>query len=210
MTVSVALRSRLVDGLADLDLPASESQVNQLLAFLVLLQKWNRTYNLTAIRDLESGVDLHLLDSLAVLPYLRGRRILDVGTGGGLPGIPLALMSEGREFVLLDSSGKKIRFVQQAVMELGLANVEAVATRIEDYHPSQLFDVIVTRAFASLEMIQSLTRRLLAPGGVILALKSRMAEQEMAGMTEHTGIHVHRLVIPGVDAERSLIELTGI
>lgn len=210
MTVSQALRERLLNGMEVLGLPGSEAQTDDLLAFLVLMQKWNRTYNLTAIRDLYSGVDLHLLDSLAVLPYLRGQRILDVGTGAGLPGIPLAVMSEGRQFVLLDSSSKKIRFVRQAVMELRLSNVETMATRIEAYQPSVLFDVVVTRAFASLDDIRLLTERLLVPGGVILALKGRMPEHEMAAFEAEPGFRVHRLLVPGVEAERCLIEMAAI
>lgn len=208
MTVSAALRQRLQEGVAALGLSCSEVQLDCLLAYLVLLQKWNRTYNLTAIRDLYSGVDLHLLDSLAVLPYLRGRRILDVGTGAGLPGIPLAILSPDQRFVLLDSSGKKIRFVRQALLELGLSNVDAVASRVEEYHPTQLFDQVVTRAFASLDAIRALTERLLVPGGVILALKGRLPEHGVADFEVGAGMRAHRLEVPGVEAERSLIEMT--
>ena len=166
---------RLSEGISALDIPSTQEQQRKLLAFLRLIDKWNRVYNLTAIRDLRTGVDLHLLDSLTVWPYLRGERIIDVGTGAGLPGIPLAIMSGSRHFVLLDSNAKKTRFVQQAVIELGLPNVEVITTRVEDYRPERAFDTVVTRAYASLADILSKTRRLLIPRGVILAQKGQLS-----------------------------------
>ena len=201
------LQERLTAGLSALGIPCTLGQSERLLAFLGLMQKWSRTYNLTAIRDLRAGVDLHLLDSAAVWPFLSGRRILDVGTGAGLPGIPLAILSEDRQFVLLDSSAKKIRFVRHAMMELGLQNVEAVAARLEDYR-AEVFDTIMARAFASLADIRAATARLLAPSGRILALKGRLPEGEIASV-EAARIHVYRLAVPGVDAERHLVEMAA-
>ncbi|WP_347257440.1 16S rRNA (guanine(527)-N(7))-methyltransferase RsmG [Methylocaldum sp.] len=197
---------RLADGITALNIPFTPEQHEKLLAFLRLIQKWNRVYNLTAIRDLRTGVDLHLLDSLTIWPYLRGERILDVGTGAGLPGIPLAVMSESRHFVLLDSNAKKTRFVQQAVIELGLANVEVVTSRVEDYHPDHGFDTILARAYASLAEIMETTRRMLAPHGVILAQKGQFPEGEIQTLKD-SPVKSHRLKIPGLDVERHLIEI---
>jgi 16S rRNA (guanine527-N7)-methyltransferase len=197
---------RLSEGITALNIPFTPEQQDKLLAFLRLIQKWNRVYNLTAIRDLRTGVDLHLLDSLTVWPYLRGERILDVGTGAGLPGIPLAVMSGGRHFVLLDSNAKKTRFVQQAVIELGLSNVEVVTARVEDYRPDRGFDTILTRAYANLVEILATTGRLLVPRGVILAQKGQLPEREIQTL-KHCTVRTHMLNIPGLDVERHLVEI---
>ncbi|CAI8879694.1 16S rRNA (guanine(527)-N(7))-methyltransferase RsmG [Methylocaldum szegediense] len=197
---------RLSEGISALDIPSTQEQQRKLLAFLRLIDKWNRVYNLTAIRDLRTGVDLHLLDSLTVWPYLRGERIIDVGTGAGLPGIPLAIMSGSRHFVLLDSNAKKTRFVQQAVIELGLPNVEVITTRVEDYRPERAFDTVVTRAYASLADILAKTRRLLIPRGVILAQKGQLPEKEVQSV-KHCTVRTHKLTIPGLDVERHLVEI---
>jgi 16S rRNA (guanine527-N7)-methyltransferase len=186
---------------------ATQEQQDRLLQFLALLQKWNRVYNLTSITNPAQMVRLHLLDSLLVLPHLHGARILDVGTGAGLPGIPLAVMSPEREFMLLDGSVKKTRFVQQAAIELGLGNVRVVHERVEKFESSSGFDTILCRAFASLSQIVALTARLLTPGGIILAQKGRLPEDEMRQL-DHVRVKIFPAKIPGVDAERHLIEIT--
>jgi len=193
--------------MAALQTQATEEQRERLLEFLALLQKWNRVYNLTSITNPEQMVRLHLLDSLLVLPHLHGTRILDVGTGAGLPGIPLAVMSPDREFVLLDGSGKKTRFVRQAAIELGLGNVRVVHERIEKFDSPSGFDTILCRAFSSLSQIVALTARLLTPGGIILAQKGRLPEDEIRRLN-HVGVKIFPAKIPGVDAERHLIEIT--
>lgn len=200
--------SRLAAGMTALGFSDHPAQRKSLLAFLALLHKWNRAYNLTAIRNPREGVDLHLLDSLTLAPYLHGGRILDVGTGAGLPGLPLAIVNPEREFVLLDSNAKKTRFVRQAVIELGLRNVEVVTTRIEDYQPERGFDSILSRAFASLDKIVATTERLLAPQGKILAQKGLLPRQEIETLTHHT-VRVHKLAVPGLDLERHLVDITA-
>jgi 16S rRNA (guanine527-N7)-methyltransferase len=179
-----------------------------LLGYLELLDKWGRTYNLTAIRERRSAIDRHLLDSLAVNAFLAGSRVLDVGTGAGLPGIPLAIVNPGMTFVLLDRSSKKIRFVRQAIMSLGLKNAEAVAARVEDFAPEAPFDVILARAFASLADIWRGAAPLLAPGGRVLAMKGQWPEAEIGRLGHKVNLRVHAVPVPGMDAERHLVEMS--
>jgi 16S rRNA (guanine527-N7)-methyltransferase len=197
----------LTEGAAAMALPLTSAQIEKLMAFLRLLQKWNRVYNLTAIDKPVGMARLHLLDSLAVLPYLGGERVLDVGTGAGLPGIPLAIAAPGKSFVLLDSNSKKTRFVRQAAIELGLRNVEVVHERIERFDPAQDFDVILSRAFASLSDMVQQTRRLLKPGGILLAQKGRFPSEEIAALTGVTA-ESHPVAVPGVAAERHFIQIS--
>lgn len=195
----------LAEGLAQMGVVADAGQRERLLVFLQLLRKWNRVYNLTSITEPADMVRLHLLDSLAVLPHLKGRRVLDVGTGAGLPGIPLALLAGDKDFTLLDGNSKKTRFVQQAIIELGLRNARVVHARIERYADPEGFDVILARAFASLPVIVEHTRRLLARGGVILAQKGKWAAQDSP---PPFAVESVPLKIPGVDAERHLLSVT--
>ena len=139
-------QARLQAGLQALNLPLSATVQEQLLQFVQLLIKWNRVYNLTSVRKPDDIIVRHILDSLVVVPYLEAQRVLDVGTGAGLPGIPLSLACPDTQFVLLDSNNKKVRFVRQAVAELGLDNVTVEQTRVEDYRPGQPFDAVVSRA----------------------------------------------------------------
>ncbi len=196
-------------GLAALGLAPGAAVEQRLLDFLALLGKWNRTYNLTAVRDPEEMVTRHLLDSLAIEPHLRGPRVLDVGTGAGLPGIPLALVHPELSFVMLDSLAKKIHFVRQAIAELGLTNAEAVQARVEDYRPAAPFDTVVARAFASIPDMLAHAGHLCARGGRFLAMKGGHPRAELdavpAGFTVEV---VHRLSVPGLDAERHLVVLT--
>ena len=196
----------LSDGLEAMNIAYSTKQLNCLLEFLGLLQKWNRVYNLTSIDSPVERVRMHLLDSLAVLPYLQGISVLDVGTGAGLPGLPLALFSPDREFTLLDSNAKKTRFVRQAAIELGLANVNVVHERIELFRTSNGFDSILARAFANLPELTGQTIRLLNPGGVILAQKGKLPQDELI-LLENAVVEVFSLEIPGIDAERHLIAI---
>ena len=200
-----ACRERLQQGVAKLGLSMDATQERLLLQFLRLLVKWNRAYNLTAVRDPLEMVERHLLDSLAVLPHLCGRRCLDMGTGPGLPGIPLAVMRPDIAFVLLDSNGKKIRFVRQAVLELGLANVEPVHARLESYRPEQGFDTLVARAFTALPDMLRLSEGLRDAQGVLLAMKGRLPVWELVGMEAGRDYAVIPMPLVSDDRERCLI-----
>ena len=200
-----SLLEKLAEGLTALPLELNASVQNQLIDFLHLLVKWNRAYNLTAVRQPEQMVTRHLLDSLVIGPYLQGPRILDVGTGAGLPGIPLALAYPDCHFTLLDSNGKKIRFVTQAVAELGLANVDVVQSRVEAFQPASRFDTITARAYASIEELVSQTTHLLADGGQYLIMKGAYPVAEVEAMpTGYRLEAIHQLNVPKLDAERHL------
>lgn len=202
------LDKTLAHGLEQMHIALAPPARATLLQFLKLLEKWNATYNLTAVREIEQMVPKHLLDSLAVLPYLQGPRVLDVGTGAGLPGIPLALARPDLQFVLLDSNAKKLRFVTQAVHELGIANVEVVQHAVEKYAPPAPFDTVIARAFAAIpDMLQS-SRHLCRPGGVVLAMKGVFPQEEIAGVG--AGFRVREakpLQVPGLDAARHIVVL---
>jgi 16S rRNA (guanine527-N7)-methyltransferase len=200
-----ACRTLLESGLNTLNLPFKSEQIEQLLAFIKLIAKWNKAYNLTAVRNNEDMARLHILDSLAILPYIEGKRVIDIGTGAGLPGIPLAIFLPELEFVLLDSNAKKTRFVQQVILELKLKNVSVLHSRVEEYLPEQGFDTITTRAFASLPDIMKLTAHLRAANGVLLAMKGQIPEAELA-QVNGTVIPIH---VPDVEAERCLIRITS-
>ncbi|MGB0711919.1 MAG: 16S rRNA (guanine(527)-N(7))-methyltransferase RsmG [Gammaproteobacteria bacterium] len=170
-------REVLVQGLRGLDLSLSPDVVDRLLAYRDLLAKWNRAYNLTAVRDPREMIHRHLVDSLIALPHVQGRRILDMGTGAGLPGIPFAIVAPERQFTLLDANGKKTRFCTQAVHELGLDNVEVRQQRAESFQ-SDPFDTVCSRAFSELALFWSLARPLLKADGVALAMKAEPDERE--------------------------------
>ena len=197
-------RKILVSGLESLNLSIDEDKVGQLLGFIKLLEKWNKAYNLTAIRDREAMVRLHLLDSLAIVPFIDGKRVIDIGTGAGLPGIPLAIYLPDIEFVLLDSNAKKTRFVQQAIIDLKLANVSVCHNRVEQYHPEKGFDTAITRAFASLSDIVQLTAHLLNKDGVLLAMKGQAPDVPELESAITTLIPVN---VPGITAERCLVRI---
>jgi 16S rRNA (guanine527-N7)-methyltransferase len=202
-------REELSAGLDMLGLSSVGALPERLLAYVALLAKWNRAYNLTAVRDRQEMVLRHLLDSLSVLPWVVGPRLLDMGSGGGLPGIPLALACPELDVVLLDSNLKKSRFQRQAVIELPLSNVAVVEMRAEDYRPDAGFDTVVSRAFSSLLEFLRLGRPLLAPGGRLLAMKGHIDEKEVAQTErERVKLRVHELRVPGLDAERHLVEIS--
>jgi 16S rRNA (guanine527-N7)-methyltransferase len=207
--VSSYLDEQLEQGVEALGLELGPDTTSRLLQYLELIRKWNRVYNLTAIKDSEQMLSHHLLDSLSIVPYLRGSRILDIGSGAGLPGIPVALSCPDRHVVMMDASGKKARFVQQAITELVLDNAESVHARAEDYTVSEGFDTVVSRAFSSLADFVQLALPFVRPSGQLLAMKGRYPVQELEELP--AGIRVvavHRLEVPLLDSERHLVEMT--
>ena len=205
-TSTLTPSARLDEGLSAMGLALSEEQRQYLIRFLSLLAHWNRAYNLTAVHDPQEAVTRHLLDSLAVLPFLMGTPILDLGTGPGLPGIPLAIAKPSAHFVLLDSNGKKIRFVRQVALELGLGRIEAIQARMESYRPQRKFATIVSRAVAELDSLWQVAEPLLASPGRLLIMKGRRPDTELATLSAPAP-RCHRLTVPGLDAERHLIEI---
>lgn len=203
--------AELTHGLAELKLDLTQEQIARLEAYLALLAKWNQTYNLTAVREEERMVSYHLLDSLTLVPQLAGgTRLLDVGSGGGMPGIPAAIARPDLQVVLLDSNHKKTTFLRQAVIELKLDNVEVVTNRVEAYQPDQKFDRITSRAFAELAEFVKLTRHLLAPGGQYVAMKGVYPYEEIALLPEGFAVaEVLPLTVPGLDAERHLVRIVA-
>ena len=200
----------LAEGISELGLELSDAQQSQLLDHLDLLLKWNRVYNLTAITDHRSGVVRHLLDSLAIAPYIDGERLLDVGSGGGLPGIPLAITYPEKRFTLLDSNSKKTRFLVQAKGELGLANLNVVHSRIEEFRPERPFELILSRAFASLKDIVTLTGPLLGKGGRVMAMKGQITTNELAEIPQ--GYRIEKkieLAVPGLQQEQRHLLIIG-
>lgn len=200
------MRRLLLDGLNQLSLDAGLA--DSLLAYLELLQKWNKAYNLTAIRDPHDMVVLHLLDSLTVLPYLRGTAVLDVGTGAGLPGIPLAIAHPDVAFTLLDTNGKKTRFIEYAVRQLGVANVRVEKSRIEEYAPPDKFTTIVSRAFSSLDAFARVCHPLLRTDGYLLAMKGKLPKEEIDALNKaQWEVSSQPVDVPGLDAERHMVML---
>lgn len=196
----------LARGLGELALPLPADAPEQLLAYLAVLQKWNRTYNLTAIRDPELMVSHHLLDSLAVLRELPAGTLADIGTGAGLPGIPIAIAEPGRPVTLNDASDKKGAFLRQAVIELKLKNARVHVGRAEDWRPARRFEVAICRGFASLAAIVAACRHLLSVGGVLAAMKGTFPRDELARVPPGCDCHdVRRLHVPLLGAERHLV-----
>jgi len=204
----MTLQEQLTAGVAALGLALPEGAEAKLLAYLALLDKWNRVYNLTAVRDAERMVSHHLLDSLAAAPFFDGETVLDVGSGGGLPGIPLAIARPELQVTLIDSIAKKTAFLLQAKAELGLANLNVITGRVEDYRPEAQFDVITSRAFSDLKEFVTLTRHLLKPAGRWLAMKGLMPHEEIATLPGWVKVGAnHALAVPGLEASRHLIVL---
>jgi 16S rRNA (guanine527-N7)-methyltransferase len=202
-------RTALERGLQMLGLALSAGVGEQLLRYTALLAKWNRTYNLTAVRDPLAMVSHHLLDSLAVLPHLAfaptGAHVADIGSGPGLPGIPLAMARPDWHVALVESNDKKAAFLQQAKIELALANVEIHAGRVEAWRPAERFAVVISRAFAELADFVAACRHLVAPGGVMAAMKGKDPRSEIARLPNEYRCQVLRLDVPFVDAERHLV-----
>lgn len=222
------LTKKLAESLKQQALDIGQTEQEKLIQFVILLNKWNKVYNLTSIRKPEDMIALHLLDSLVMLPYLSTsvstksssakeiKQILDVGTGGGIPGIPLAICCPEISFVLLDARGKKIRFIQTVIAQLGLKNVTAVHSRVEDFHVAEeeKFERIISRAFASLDEMLMFCQHLCFRGqgfsedGLFLAMKGQIPEEEIAQLPEGFRIEaINELKVFGLNAERHLIQI---
>lgn len=198
----------LVDGLRTLGLEASANRVERHQAYLGLLAKWNRVYNLTAVRDPGDMVVRHILDSLTVAPFVRGAALADVGSGAGLPGIPLAIQSPERSVTLLEASGKKARFLRQVVIELGLGNVRVVEGRVEEYPGNREFDTVVSRAFAATPAFVRLAGRMCAEGGRILAMQGGAGEMRLgAPVGSFVVTACDAVSVPGLSAQRHIVSL---
>lgn len=202
----MSLRTTLDQGLLELGLALPEDKRQQLLDYVALLNKWNKVHNLTAVRDPEEMVTLHLLDSLALLPHVQAKRLLDVGSGAGLPGIPLAICLPALHVTVMDSNQKKASFMRQAKAELGLDNLEVVCGRVEDYQPEAPFDVITSRAFSELALFVKLTRHLGTEGGQWLAMKGVYPQEELDKL-DLVPSQVLPLKVPGLQAQRHLVFL---
>lgn len=202
-------RIALTDGIRKLSLSLSEKKIEDLLAYHQLMIKWNKAYNLTAVRDPLAMVSRHLVDSLSIAPYIEGQRFIDVGTGGGLPGIVMAIIFPEKSFDLLDSNGKKTRFLFQVKTELKLTNVNVHHCRVEQHKPEYGYDGILSRAFATLKDMVDGSRQLLADGGRFYAMKGVYPRQELRDIPKPYKVETcHTLQVPGTDGERHLIVMT--
>lgn len=204
----MSLAEKLAQGIAELALSVPAGTQRKLLDYLALIAKWNRIHNLTAVRECSKMVGSHLLDCLAVVPHVEARTALDVGSGAGLPGIPLALMWPQASVTLLDSNHKKAAFLRQAVIELGLKNADVVCERVETWRPVQLFDLVISRAFSDLPDFLQLAGRLCAADGAIAAMKGVYPYEELAQLPREFKLRgVVPLTVPGMRAERHLVLL---
>lgn len=203
------LSSELAVGLKSMGLVVSDETQDKILRYIQALEKWNRVYNLIGDADTRQILSRHVFDSLSISQFITGKNIIDVGTGAGLPGIPLALLHPEQQFTLIDSNGKKTRFMQQVVHDLAIKNCQIITNRVESFNPPLCFDNIVSRAFASLDKMLTVTRHLLCPAGKFLAMKGKIPTEELAALSEVFKIHLHELNVPGINAKRHLIILEG-
>ena len=202
------LTFQLEKGLQTLGIESTPEQVALLIEYLALLEKWNKVYNLTAIRDPQEMLVKHLLDSLATVPYIEGQRWIDVGTGGGLPGIPLAIMFPEKQIDLLDSNSKKTRFLIQVKAELDLKNTQVIHDRVENYQPAELYDAVISRAFASMNDMLNWTNHLLKEGGAWWAMKGQKEFEDLTALPGQVSVQeVIELSVPELDAERMLLKV---
>jgi 16S rRNA (guanine527-N7)-methyltransferase len=211
LTTTTILRELLDNGLTDMQLKFDETVCTNLLRYVALLDKWNKVYNLTAVRDPERMVGLHILDSLSVLPYVKhASTLIDVGSGGGLPGIPLAIclsqIAPQARVTLLDTVSKKTTFLRHVIGELRLQNVEVVTDRVENFHPAKQFDIVVSRAFAELKDFVDGASHLCTPSGTLLAMKGVHPFDEIARLgSEYRTASVQALLVPQIDSQRHLV-----
>lgn len=199
------LKNKLVNLIKQTDLSITDQQIDQLVCYVEMLNKWNKAYNLTSVRDPNEMLVKHIMDSLVVSPYLKGDTFIDVGTGPGLPGIPLAIINPHKQFDLVDSLGKRVRFLKQVQFELKIENITPVQSRIEQY-TDKSFDGVISRAFASLEDMLNWCEHLPNQNGAFYALKSIASQEELKSLpAEYHVKDVIELVVPHLDGQRNLI-----
>ncbi len=194
----------LAKGIASMGLAVSDEAQQKLLAYLSLLQKWNKVYNLTAVRDPLEMVTLHLLDSLSVLPHINSKNLLDVGSGGGLPGIVLAICNPELQVTTIDTVQKKVIFMRQVKGELGLDNLSPIHARVENFQPNEPFEIVISRAFSEIGLFIELTQHLIVENGRWLAMKGVMPATELDGLAVQPA-NIMPLKVAGLDAERHLL-----
>ncbi|NOI83284.1 16S rRNA (guanine(527)-N(7))-methyltransferase RsmG [Vibrio tubiashii] len=204
------LRTQLDELIAQTDLEVSPRQREQLVDYVEMLNKWNKAYNLTSVRDPQEMLVKHIMDSIIVSTHLQGERFIDVGTGPGLPGIPLSIMNPDKAFVLLDSLGKRIRFIKQVLHELKIENVTPIQSRVEEYQPEDKFDGVLSRAFASMtDMVEWCHHLPKSQGGHFLALKGQLPQDEIEQLPEWCSVtDVKALNVPQLEGERHLVILS--
>jgi 16S rRNA (guanine527-N7)-methyltransferase len=203
-----AFSSKLAQAIDVLQLTITPTQQQLLLQYLVTLHKWNKAYNLSGLEKLEDMLVLHLIDSLTVLPYIQAERVADIGTGAGLPGLVLAICLPDTQFFLMDSNGKKTRFLFQAAVNLGLRNVQAIHTRVEDYAMVPQVAIVISRAFASIRNFVETSQHLLSTNGALLAMKGQYPTAEIADLpTGFALVSSHVLNVPGSTATRHLLDI---
>lgn len=208
MTELQGLSEKFDEAVALAHLNVTEEQKQKLMQFLAMLNKWNKAYNLTSVRDPQQMLYTHILDSIAIAPLLKDNHYIDVGTGPGLPGIPLAIMCPEKTFCLLDSLGKRVRFMTQVKHELKLPNITPIQSRVQEFHPEQPFEGVLSRAFASLKDMLHWCSHLVDSNGKFLALKGQYPQEEIAELSADYKIETELQVqVPGLDAERHLITL---
>ena len=204
------LRSQLDALIAQTDLDVSEQQREQLVGYVAMLDKWNKAYNLTSVRDPQEMLVKHIMDSIIVSTHLQGERFIDVGTSPGLPGVPLAIMNPGKQFFLLDSLGKRIRFIKQVLHELKIENVTPIQSRVEEYQPEDKFDGVLSRAFASItDMVEWCHHLPKAKTGCFLALKGQLPQSEIEQLPGWCSVtDIKALKVPQLEGERHLVILS--
>jgi len=205
-------RTELLDllhrGLAEMGQPLDCQKESQLIRYIELISQWNRVFNLSSIRDTDTMVARHLLDSLSILPYIKGRTIIDVGTGAGLPGIPLSIAMPDHHFCLLDNNRKKIQFLEKVSQQMSLRNVHIVNRKVEEFHVEPLFESVISRSFSTLGDFLALSKHLVKPGGQILAMKGVYPLTELQELNPvFKVIDIHPLKVPKLSAERHVVEL---
>lgn len=200
------LSASLAKGIKNLELTLTDEQQHKLVGYVLLMHKWNKAYNLTSVRDPMEMMVKHILDSIAIAPYVDKQRIIDVGTGPGLPGMPLAIVFPEKQFTLLDSLGKRVRFMKQCAHELSLSNVTPIQSRVEEHKPDPLYDIVLSRAFASLKDMLHWCQHLVDSEGRFLALKGQFPQEEIDEVSSHYQIsRTENLTVPNLVGERHLI-----